>query len=155
MTCHSRELALPIMIDVWSLCCLLPVWPLISTLVRRAAHRGGVGHDDPLTIPRHGIISGQAPSVALSWSADMRSTWGHPCRYLPCQWGPHGEKGRPDNPKGLPLPLIFLFSPICNPCSPLAYKRESREPIKGHQFTTSCITLHHNRTTSIEPQTHS
>ena len=46
----------PTVTDVWSLCCLLPVWLLISTLVHRAAHRGGVGRYDPLTTPGHGII---------------------------------------------------------------------------------------------------
>jgi len=33
--------------DAWSLCYLLPVWSLISTLVRRATRRGGVGRYDP------------------------------------------------------------------------------------------------------------
>ena len=42
--------------DAWSLCCLLPVWSLISTLGRRAARRGGMERHDPLTTPGHGII---------------------------------------------------------------------------------------------------
>ena len=123
-----RKLASSTVTDVWSLCCLLPVWPLISTLVRRAAHRGGIGRDNSLTMPGHGIVNGQTPNAALSGSADMRPMWDCPCHHLPCQRVLHRGKGRPGVLEGLPLPLFFLFSPICNPCSPLAYKRESKTP---------------------------
>ena len=44
------------MTDAWSLCCLLHVRSLISTLVLRAARGGGVGCYDPLTMVGHGII---------------------------------------------------------------------------------------------------
>ena len=123
-----RKLASSTVTDIRLLCCLLPVWPLISTLIRRVARRGGAGRDDPLTMPGYGIVSGQAPSMALSWLVDMRLAWGCPCHHLLCQWGPHGGKGRCGDPEGLSLPPIFLFSPIYNSCSPLAYKRESRAP---------------------------
>ena len=59
--------------DTWSLCCLLPVRPLISTLVRRAAHRGGVGRYDLLTTLGHGIIGSQAPGVELYLSPPVMS----------------------------------------------------------------------------------
>ena len=114
--------------DVQSLCCLLPVWPLISTLVRHAARRSRMGRDNSLTMPGHGIVSGQTPNAVLSGLADMRPAWSYPCHRLPCQWGPHRGKGRPDVLEGLPLPLVFLFSPICNPYSLLAYKRKSLAP---------------------------
>ena len=152
MTCHSRELASPIVTDVRSLCCLLPVRPLISTLFRLATRQGRMGRDNPLTMPRHGIISGQTLNAALLGSTDMPPTWGCPYHRLPCQRGPHRGKGRPSVLEGLPLPLIFLFSPICNPCSPLAYKRESRAP---HYGASVYYITHHSRTISIEPRTHS
>ena len=72
-TCHSRELTSPIVMDAWSLCCLLPVRPLVSMLVRRAACRGGVGHDDPLTMLGHGIVSGQVPGMGPSLSPPTMS----------------------------------------------------------------------------------
>ena len=147
-----RKLASPTVTDMRSLRRLLPVWPRISTLVHRAARRGEMGLDNSLTMPGHGIVSEQTLSVALSGTADMRLTWGYPCHRLPCQWGPHGGKGRPGDPEGLPLPLIFLFSPIYNPCSPLAYKRESRAP---HYGASVYYITHHSRTISIEPRTHS
>jgi len=154
-TCLSRELTSPTVIDAWSLCCLLPVWPLISTLVRRAARRGGVGRDGPLTMPGRGIVSGQEPGVALSWSADRRPAWGCPYHCLPCQRGPHEGKGRPDDPEGLPLPLMSLALPSVTHALPWPLKGKAGHPTKGHRFTTSHITPHHSRTTSIEPRTHS
>ena len=68
----------PIVTNVRSLCCLLPIWPRISTLVRCVARRDGMGRDHLLIKPEHGIISGQMPSVALSGSADMHPAWGYP-----------------------------------------------------------------------------
>jgi len=47
--------------NVRSLRRLLPVGPRISTLVRRAARQGGMGRDNLLIMPEHGIISGQTP----------------------------------------------------------------------------------------------
>ena len=81
--------------DLRSLCCLLPVRPLISTLVHRAARRGGMGRDNPLTMPGYGIVSGQTPSAALSGLADMRLVWSYPCPRLPCQWARTEEKEDP------------------------------------------------------------
>ena len=42
--------------DVGSLSHLLPVGSRFSTLVRRVAHRGGMGRDHLLTKPEHGPI---------------------------------------------------------------------------------------------------
>ena len=123
-----RKLASPTVTDVRSLYRLLLVWPLISTLVRRAAHRGGMGRDNPVTMLGHGIVSGQTPSTALSGSVDMRPGWGYSCHRLPCQQGPHRGNGRPSTFEGPSLPLVFSLSPIYNPCSPMVYKREGRAP---------------------------
>ena len=48
-TCHSRGLTSPTVTNAWLLCCLLPVRPLTSTLVRRVARRDGMRRHDPLT----------------------------------------------------------------------------------------------------------
>ena len=72
----------------------------------------------------------------------MHPAWSYPWHHLPCQWGSHREKGRPDIFKGPHLPLIFLLSLICNPCSPLAYKRESKAPHQGDRFNTLRIRSH-------------
>ena len=123
-----RKLASSTATDVRSLCCLLSVGPRISTLVRCATHRGGMRRDNLLTMSGHGIISGQTPNAALLGSMDMHPAWSYPWHHLSCQRGSLRGKGRPDIFEGPPLPLVSLFSPICNPCSPLAYKREGREP---------------------------
>ena len=130
-----RKLISPTVMNVQSLCCLLPIWLLINTLVRRAARRGGMGCDNSLTMPGHGIVRRETPSMALSGLVDRRPAWSYPCPRLPCQWGPHRGKGRPSVIEGFPLPLVFLFSPIYNPCSPLAYK--TGHPTNGIDFTTS------------------
>ena len=66
---------------------LLPVGSWFSTLVCRAARRGGMGRDHLLTKPEHGIISGEMPSMTLSGSADMHLAWSYPWHRLPCQRG--------------------------------------------------------------------
>ena len=73
-----RKLASPTVTGVRSLCRLLPVGSRIRTLVRRADRRSGMGCDHLLTKPKHGIISGQTPSVALSGLADMHPAWSYP-----------------------------------------------------------------------------
>ena len=123
-----RKLASSTATDVRSLRCLLPIESRISTLVRRVARRGRMGRDHLLTKPEHGIIYGQTPSVALPGSADMHPAWSYPWHRLPCQRASLRGKGRPGIFEGPPLPLVFLLSPICNPCSPLVYKIEGRAP---------------------------
>ena len=39
------------------------------------------------------------------------------------------------------LSLSFFFFLCCNPCFPLAYKRESRAPYKGHHNTSYRFSL--------------
>ena len=68
MTCHSRELTSPTVTDVWSLCCLLPIGPLTSTLVHCVTRRDGMGHHDPLITPGHGISDEHAFGVEPSLS---------------------------------------------------------------------------------------
>jgi len=67
----------------------------------------------------------------MTSSAGRRLAWGYPWHCLPCQWGPLRGKRRLDIFEGPSLPLVFLLSPICNPCSPLVYKREGRVPHYG------------------------
>ena len=52
--------------DVQSLRRPLSVGLRINTLVRRAAHRGGMGRDHLLIKSERGIINGQTPSMELS-----------------------------------------------------------------------------------------
>ena len=54
------------MMDVQSLHCPLLVGLRIDTPVRRAARRGGMGHDHLLIKPERGIINGQTLSMELS-----------------------------------------------------------------------------------------
>ena len=69
----------------------------------------------------------------MALSADRRPTWSCPCRHLPCQRGPHRGKERPDDPEGLPLPLVLLFSPIVTHAFPWPIKGKAGRPIKGHR----------------------
>ena len=64
--------------DVQSLRHPFPVGSRINSLVRCAAHRGGMGRDYLLIKPEHGIISGQMPSVVLLGSVDMHPAWSYP-----------------------------------------------------------------------------
>ena len=109
---------------MWSLGCLLLVWPLTSTLVRRATRWGGVRRDDTLTMSGHGIVHRQAPSVELSLSP------------RPCQRGLHEGKERPNDPEGLPFPLVLLFSPVVTRAFPWPIKGKAGHPIKGHRTTS-------------------
>ena len=120
------KLTLSIVTDVRSLCRLLSVGSWFSTLFRRAVRRGGIGRDHLLTELEHGVISGQTPSVALSGSMDMHPAWSYPWHRLLCQRGSLRGKERPGIFEGPPWHLIFLLSPICNPCFPFVYKREGR-----------------------------
>ena len=52
MSCHSRGLTSPIVMDAWSLCCPLPIRPLTSTLDRRTVRWDGAGCYDPLRSTR-------------------------------------------------------------------------------------------------------
>ena len=122
------KLASSIVTDVRSLHSLLLVGSWISTLVRCADRRSGMGRDHLLTKPEHGIISGQTPSAAQSGSVDMHPAWSYPWHRLPCQRGSLRGKGGPSIFEGPPWPLVFLLSPICNPCFPLVYKKEGRVP---------------------------
>ena len=59
--------------DVRSLRRPFPVGSRINTMVRRAAHRGGIGRDHLLIKPEHGIISGQMHNMELSLAPSAMS----------------------------------------------------------------------------------
>jgi len=90
----------------------------------------------------------------MASSADRRPAWSCPYHRLPCQRGPHRGKERPGDPEGLPLPLVFLFCPVVTRAFPWPIKEKAGRPIKGHRFTTSHITPHQVKITSIKPRTH-
>ena len=70
----------------------------------------------------------------------MHPAWSYPQHHLPCQEGSLRGKRRPGTFEG-PSPLVFLLSPICNPCFPLVYKREAGHPTKEtDRLNTPCIT---------------
>ena len=93
---------------------LLPIGSWLDTLARRAARRGEIGRDHLL-------------NEARAWPYQDHRTC-YPWHHLPCQQGRLKGKERPGTFEGPSLPLIFLLSPICNPCSSLIYKREGRAP---------------------------
>ena len=83
---------------------LVPVGSRLGSLVRRAAHRGRMGRNHLL-------------NEARAWSYQDHRTC-YPWHRLPCEQGRLKGKGRPGTFEGPSLPLVFLLSPICNPCSP-------------------------------------
>ena len=97
---------------------LLPVGSRFSALVRRAARRRGMGRDHLLTKPEHGPIRirGHAPSMELSLAPSTMSG------------GLAQRKKKTRHLRRTFFASIFLFSPICNSCFPLVYKREGRVP---------------------------
>ena len=111
-----RKLASSTVMDVQSLRRPLPVGLRINTSVHRTARRGGMGHSHLQIKLDRGIINGRRPA------------WSYPSHRLPCQHSWLRGKGRPGTFEEPSLPLVFLLSPICNPCSPLVYKREGRAP---------------------------
>ena len=136
-----KKLASPTVMEVQSLCCLLSIWSMISTLVCHAAHQGGMGCDNPLTMPGHRIISGHVLNVALSWSADMRPTWGCPCHRLPCQRGPHGGKEGPATLKDFLCLSFSFFLPSVTRALPWPIKGKAGHPSKG--ISSRHRTSHH------------
>jgi len=131
-----QELTSSTVTDVWSLCCLLPIRLLISTLVRHAARQGRVRHHDPLTMSGHGIVGGQASGVELSLSPPIVST-------RPAQR--KRKTQRPSRTSSTSCSPLFIRY---NPCFPLAYKRESMAPYPGSNPQAS-------QHITLEPQTHS
>jgi len=125
------KLASSIVTDVWSLCCLLPVWSLISTLVCHTAHCGGMGHDNSLTMLGHGVISGHTLNAVLSGSADIRSAWSYPCHRLPCQWARIEEKEDPTSLKDFLCLWFSSFLPSVIPALPWPIKGKAENPTKG------------------------
>ena len=91
---------------------LLPLGSWLDILARRATRQSGMGRDHLLNKAR-----------ARPYQ-DQRMCY--PWHRLPCQQGRLKGKGRPNTFEGPSLPLVFLLSPVCNPCSPLIYKREGR-----------------------------
>jgi hypothetical protein len=145
-----RKLASPTITDVRSLSCLLPVWPLISTLVRCAARRGGMGCDNPLDNVRTWHhqrtdaqrspvrVSRHAPGVGLSLSPPAMSV------------GPtQRKKEDPASMKEFLCVSFFSLLPSIILALSWPIKGKAGRPIKGIDSP------HHSRTTSIEPRTHS
>ena len=75
---------------------------------------------------RSGMLRPADNGRAWHRQADKRPAWGYPYHHLPCQRNPRKGKGRPGDLKDS-LSRSPLFS-CCNPCFPLAYKRESKAP---------------------------
>ena len=76
----------------------------------------------------------------MASSADGHPAWSCPYHHRPCQRRPHKGKERPGDPKGLPLPLILLFSPIITCAFPWPIKGKSRRPTKGDEIAQHCTT---------------
>ena len=81
---------------------------------------------------------------------DKATTWSYPYRCLQGRQDPRKGKEGPGDPRGLLLLLILFFSVNCNPCFPLAYKRES---MASHEGDSNRNTLHRFRLKPIEPLT--
>ena len=71
----------------------------------------------------------------MASSVDRRPAWSCPCHHLPCQRGPHRGKERPDDPEGLSLPLVLLFSPIVTRAFLWPIKEKAGRPTKGHRIS--------------------
>jgi hypothetical protein len=145
-----RKLASPTVTDVRSLSCLLPVWPLISTLVRCAARRGGMGCDNPLDNVR-------------TWHHQRTRRPAQPCQgqqtcarcgavpVTACHVsGAHIEE-KEDPASMKEFLCVSFFSLLLSIILALSW------PIKGKagRPTKGIDSPHHSRTTSIEPRTHS
>ena len=101
---------------------LLLVGSQLSTLARCAARRSGMGCDHLLNEARAHLLN----EARARPYQDQRTCY--PWHGLPCQQGRLKRKGRPGTFEGPSLPLVFPLSTICNPYSPLVYKREGRAP---------------------------
>ena len=71
----------------------------------------------------------------MALSADRHSAWSCPRHHLSCQRGLHRGKERPEDPKGLPLPLVLLFSPIVTRAFLWPIKEKAGRPTKGHRIS--------------------
>ena len=109
-----RKLMSSTVTNMWPLRRLLPIGSRLGTLVRRAARRGGMGHDHLLNEARARPYQGHRTC--------------YPWHHLSCQHCRLNGKGRPSTFEGPSLPLVFLLSPIYSPYFPLIYKREGRAP---------------------------
>ena len=67
----------------------------------------------------------------MALSVDRRPTWSCPCHHLSCQRGPQRGKERLDDPEGLPLPLVLIFSFNVTCAFPWPIKGKVGHPIKG------------------------
>ena len=92
----------------------LPTGSKINNPVRHATHGGGTGHTHLL-------------NEARAWPLKINNH-ATPDTVYHVMHGRHGKKGDPDPSKDLLYSWYFPLSLICNPCSPLVYKREGRAP---------------------------
>ena len=131
---HTGGFTSGTLLGVPVLFCLILVRALTGVSVHHDTRQDRVERHDWETTPAHGANVGQGHDVELSLLTSTGSVG-------PCE----GKEG-PSDPRGLLLLLILLFSLHCNPCFPLAYKRESRTSHKGHRNTSHQLSLE-----SIEP----
>ena len=131
--------------NVGSLRRLLPTGSWLGTLVRRAARRGRMGLGNSLTVPGHGIVSGQMLSAALSGSPNVLSLASSVMSI-----GQTQRKRKTQHLRRTFFASSFLLSPICNPCSLLIYRREGRAPPLRGRINSTHHASHNTQLSSNE-----
>ena len=112
--CSKEGLSSSMMTNGQSPCHPLHMRSEIDNPVRHAARRGETGRIHLLNEAR-----------AWPTKINKHATPDTVCHVMQ---GRRGKKGGPRSFKGPSIPWYFPLSPICNPCSPLVYKREGRAP---------------------------